>query len=95
MESTLLFRLLAQLSMTTRYHIQLFFCQSDTNYCFTLVDAGHHSDGGVVSNSGFGQAIESENLVIPLPRALSGTSTAVPFVFVRDKAFSWTWCTNS
>ena len=62
----------------------------DAHYRFTLVDigdAGRHSDGGVFSNSSFGQAIESESLAIPPPRALPGTRTVVPFVFVGDEAF--------
>ena len=53
----------------------------DAHYRFTLVDigdAGHHSDGGVLSDSTFGQAIESESLAIPPLRALPGTSTVVP-----------------
>ena len=40
-----------------------------------------------MSNSAFGQAIESESFAIPPPRALPGTSTVVPFVFVGDEAF--------
>ena len=62
----------------------------DAYYRFTLVDigdAGRHSDGGVFSNSAFGQAIESESLAIPPPRTLPGTSTVVPFVFIGDEAF--------
>ena len=62
----------------------------DAHYRFTLVDngdAGCHSDGGVFSNLSVGQAIESESLAIPPPRALPGTSTVVPFVFVGDEAF--------
>ena len=40
----------------------------DANYCFTLIDigdAGRHSDGGVLSNSSFGQAMEAGELLIP------------------------------
>ena len=62
----------------------------DAHYRFTLVDIGNtgrHSDGGVFSNSSFGQAIESSSLAIPPPRALPGTSTEAPFVFVGDEAF--------
>ena len=40
----------------------------DAHYCFTFVDignAGRHSDGGVLSNSSFGQAMEAGELSIP------------------------------
>ena len=82
MESMLLFRLLreAQFATITREHTQLFFWQCDAHYRFTLVDIGDavcHSNGGVLSNSVFGQAIESETLAIPVPRVLLGTSTVV------------------
>ena len=42
----------------------------DAQYCFTLVDIGdygRHSDGGVLSHSNFGQAMESGSLSIPEP----------------------------
>ena len=58
---------------------------------FTLVDigdAGRHSDGGVLSNSAFGQALESGTLSIPDPCPLPGTNQpALPFVIVGDEAF--------
>ena len=46
----------------------------DANYCFTLIDigdAGRHSDGGVLSNSAFGQAMESGELHVhvSIPKA--------------------------
>ena len=59
-------------------------------YRFILVDvgdAGRHSDGGVLSQSTFGQALESHSLPIPSSRALPGTNIEVPFVFVGDEAF--------
>ena len=37
----------------------------DSNYCFTLLDIGNygrHRDGGVLSNSVFGQAMEAGSL---------------------------------
>ena len=42
---------------------------------FILVDigeAGRHSDGGVLSNSLFGQALEQNTLLIPAPSPLPG-----------------------
>ena len=62
----------------------------DAYYRFVLVDvgdAGRHSDGGVLSHSTFGQALESHSLPIPSSKALPGTSIEVPFVFVGDEAF--------
>ena len=62
----------------------------DAYYRFILIDigdAGRHSDGGVLSNSSFGQALESGCLSLPPPRELPGTHTQVPFVFVGDEAF--------
>ena len=43
-------------------------CLCDTHNCFTLVDigdAGRHSDGGVLSNSAIGQALEVWELLLP------------------------------
>ena len=56
--------MMAQFSVTTTEHIQLFFWQFVMHiYSLNLVwDAGHHSDGGAFSNSAFGHAIESEHL---------------------------------
>ena len=62
----------------------------DAHYQFTLVDIGNngrHSDGGVFSNSAFGQSIESSELLIPQPRPLPGSRVLAPFVFVADEAF--------
>ena len=62
----------------------------DAQYCFTLVDIGdygHHSDGGVLSHSNFGQAMENGSLSIPEPANLPGTTTMLPYVFVGDAAF--------
>ena len=42
---------------------------------FILVDigeVGRHSDGGVLSNSAFGQALEENTLSIPSPSPLPG-----------------------
>ena len=35
-------------------------------------EAGRHSDGGVLSHSAFGQALEENTLCIPTPTALPG-----------------------
>ena len=62
----------------------------DAQYCFTLVDIGdygRHSDGGVLSHSNFGQAMEGGKLLLPDPDCLPGTSTSTRYVFVGDAAF--------
>ena len=62
----------------------------DAQYCFTLVDIGdygRHSDGGVLSHSNFGQAMESGSLSMPEPANLPGTTTTLPYIFVGDAAF--------
>ena len=63
----------------------------DYNYCFTLLDIGDYgrqSDGGVFSNSIFGQALESKNLFLPEPDVLSaGQTTQIPYYLVGDSAF--------
>lgn len=64
----------------------------DAHYCFTLVDIGdygRHSDGGVLSHSNFGQAMENGTLSLPDPDSLPGaiSITSCPYVFVGDAAF--------
>ena len=48
---------------------------------------GRHSDGGVLSNSEFGKALEHNELALPEPRPLSGSTNPMPFVIVGDAAF--------
>ena len=49
---------------------------------------GRQSDGGVFSNSCFGQAIEAGHLPLPKPCPLPGTSQPdLPYVVVADEAF--------
>ena len=62
----------------------------DAHYCFTLVDvgdAGRHSDGGILSNSAFGQAMENGQLLLPDVSNLSGITSPIPYFFVGDSAF--------
>ena len=60
-------------------------------YRFVLVDtgeAGRQSDGGILSNSLFGQALDSNLLFIPEPLPLPNTTGPhLPYVMVGDKAF--------
>eukprot|EP00731_Ephydatia_muelleri_P009694 Em0005g280a len=51
-------------------------------------DAGRQSDAGVLSNSGFGQALENDLVSIPNPAPLTGTSAPdYPYVLVGDEGF--------
>ena len=63
----------------------------DAHYCFTLIDigdAGRHSDGGVLNNSAFGQAMKAGELSLPGAELLSGITSPIPYYFVGDAAFS-------
>ena len=62
----------------------------DADYCFTLIDvgdAGRHSDGGVLNNSVFGQAMEKGELSLPEDSIIPGICVPVPYLFVGDTAF--------
>ena len=51
-------------------------------------DAGRHSDGGILANSEFGNALEIGSLSIPELCPLPGTTQpSLPFVIVGDEAF--------
>ena len=64
---------------------------SDARYRFLVIDvgdAGRHSDGGVLSNSLFGKALETNSLSLPSPKPLPGfSSSSVPYAIVGDAAF--------
>ena len=62
----------------------------DVIYCFTLLnigDYGSHSDDGVVRNSSFGRALESNHLSIPQPEHIQDCPQPLPYVFLGDAAF--------
>ena len=62
----------------------------DAHYCFTIIDvgdAGRHSDGGVLSHSAFGQAMENGQLSLPSESNVEGISSPIPYFFVGDAAF--------
>ena len=64
----------------------------DANYCFRVVDVGGYgrtSDGGILANSAFGQALRSGTLQLPADRLLPGADHRgpQPHVFVADEAF--------
>uniref|UniRef100_A0A1X7TMB0 DDE Tnp4 domain-containing protein n=1 Tax=Amphimedon queenslandica TaxID=400682 RepID=A0A1X7TMB0_AMPQE len=62
----------------------------NANYRFIFVDVGDFgrlSDGGVLSNSSFGQSLENYSLKISPCHQLPGSSYAFPYVIVGDEAF--------
>ena len=63
----------------------------DAHYRFILVDVGEigrHSDGGVLSNSEFGQALDDGTLGFPTDSPLPGTTGPnLPYLIVEDEAF--------
>ncbi|XP_066450806.1 uncharacterized protein [Eleutherodactylus coqui] len=64
---------------------------ADSNYRFLLVDIGAFGSAGdarIFSTSRMGRRMREQQLSIPEPQALPGSSgTAAPFVFVADEAF--------
>lgn len=63
---------------------------ADSNYNFIAVDVGGYgknSDGGILSSSELGKALQNGNLNIPVDSFLPGTSLLSPFVIVGDEAF--------
>ena len=59
----------------------------DALYRFILVDigdVGRHSDGGVLSNYGFGQAHKNGTIALPQECTLAGA--VLPYVIVGDEA---------
>ncbi|XP_026819546.1 protein ALP1-like [Rhopalosiphum maidis] len=62
----------------------------DAQYKFTVVDIGvfgKNSDGGILSHSNFGKALEKNKLNIPNDRALPNTNIKLPYVIIGDEAF--------
>ncbi|KAM3624411.1 uncharacterized protein V6R79_023060 [Siganus canaliculatus] len=64
----------------------------DARYCFRVIDVGGYgrtSDGGILANSAFGQALRSGTLQLPADRLLTGADHRgpQPHVFVADEAF--------
>ena len=75
----------------------------DAQYCFTFLDVGdygRHSDGGVLSHSCFGQAMEAGTLSLPLPDSLIWSNRnfplcicggcSIPLENKYDAPISWT-----
>ena len=60
----------------------------DAEYRFIMVDVGdhgRHNDAGVLAQSTFGQALDSNSLSLPPLKPLPGTAQpAMPFVIVGD-----------
>lgn len=65
----------------------------DGNYNFIFAEIGSQgriSDGGVFQNSRPWQRICSNNLNLPTPRPLPGSTREIPYVFLADGAFALT-----
>ncbi|XP_019221905.1 uncharacterized protein LOC109204744 [Oreochromis niloticus] len=68
----------------------------DAGYCFRVIDVGGYgrtSDGGILANSTFGQALQAGTLHLPPDQPLPGGEHrgAQPHVFVADEAFPLRW----
>ena len=62
----------------------------DAHYRFVLVDignSGRHSDGGVFQNSAIGKKFANQQLGIPPPNYLPGSTICIPHYFAADDAF--------
>ena len=59
------------------WHSIVLMAVCDASYCFT-----HGSDGGVLSNSMLGQAMESGNLGVPDPDCIHRQTIPTPYFFV-------------
>uniref|UniRef100_A0A8C5E5J3 Zgc:194221 n=1 Tax=Gouania willdenowi TaxID=441366 RepID=A0A8C5E5J3_GOUWI len=64
----------------------------DANYCFRVIDVGGYgrtSDGGILANSTFGQALRAGTLPLPADQTLPGAyhRGPQPHAFVADEAF--------
>ncbi|XP_065193049.1 uncharacterized protein LOC135824248 [Sycon ciliatum] len=63
---------------------------ADAKYRFLAVDigeSGRHSDGGVLSNSVFGKALENASLGVPAPDQSVPELGEFPYCLVGDEAF--------
>jgi len=59
------------------FHSMNFLGVADANCCFTLIDVvahGHDKDSSVFSNSNFGKAFSSGDLIVPPIRNIPGTT---------------------
>ncbi|XP_023303070.2 protein ANTAGONIST OF LIKE HETEROCHROMATIN PROTEIN 1-like [Lucilia cuprina] len=64
---------------------------ADAEYRFLYIDVGRNgrfSDGGVFNRCTFGQALDTNQLCLPPPKALPGRQQHVPYVLVADDAFA-------
>ncbi|KAL4089516.1 hypothetical protein QTP88_024537 [Uroleucon formosanum] len=62
----------------------------DAQYKFIAVDIGTYgknSDGGILSHSNMGKALEKNKMNIPSDRELPGTNEKLPYVIIGDEAF--------
>ena len=74
----------------TRYSQFVLLAVCDYNYCFTMLNIGDYgrlSDGGVLSNSSFGNAMKTNSLALPDADNVAGIKSPIPYFFVGDQAF--------
>lgn len=72
------------------FHSIVLLAMCDANYLFTMVDVGgkgRQSDGGVLKNCNFLQAVEENSLNLPPPMPLYPEGPKIPVVFIGDAAF--------
>lgn len=48
---------------------------------------GKNSDGGILSHSNMGKALEKNKMNVPSDRELPGTNEKLPYVIIGDEAF--------
>lgn len=68
----------------------VFLALVDAQYKFVAVDIGAYgknSDGGILSNSNLGKALEKNKLNIPNEQYLPSTNEKLPLVVIGDEAF--------
>jgi hypothetical protein len=71
-------------------HSMVLMAVVDAHYNFLLIDVGsngRNSDGGILNNSAFGQALANNQLTIPAPKLLPYSQRVVPHVLVGDEGF--------
>lgn len=72
------------------FHSIVLLATCDAKYCFTLIDIGAYgreNDAGVLTDSAFGQAFESDAVHLNLPQPVKVGTRCLPYVLVGDDIF--------